>query len=195
MIKTAKPRLMSLPLLAVLALSSPRPLPQASEAVPADARPAPVAAIALAPMPAAVIAAAAAVRPGAPAVAAPVPFPALQPIERDRDGLFYLDAEINGTQVRFLVDTGATTVTLTPADARRIGTAARSRPSLDRMQTASGSAAIRWARVERMRIGRQELRDLDAVIVGEGLPVSLLGQNALAKFGSVTITGHRLHLG
>src|SRR6185295_1508387 len=44
-------------------------------------------------------------------------------IARSADGHFYLDAQVNGAQVRFLVDTGASMVALTPADAQRAGIA------------------------------------------------------------------------
>jgi uncharacterized protein (UPF0276 family) len=37
------------------------------------------------------------------------------------DGHFWADGEVNGARVRFLVDTGATAVALTPADAERLG--------------------------------------------------------------------------
>src|SRR5438045_856312 len=42
-------------------------------------------------------------------------------IPRSPDGHFYLDAQVNGAQVHFLVDTGASMVALTAADAQRAG--------------------------------------------------------------------------
>lgn len=117
-----------------------------------------------------------------------------QRVQQESDGLFYLTAEINGALVRFVVDTGASVVVLTPEDARRIGVADRARATGTRIQTAGGSAAMRWTRLGSLRIGRREVRDLDAAIMANGLPTSLLGQNALAKFGSVTIIGDQLHL-
>ena len=44
-------------------------------------------------------------------------------ISRAPDGHFYLDAQVNGAQVHFLVDTGASMVALTAADAQRAGIA------------------------------------------------------------------------
>ncbi|RYD19717.1 MAG: TIGR02281 family clan AA aspartic protease, partial [Lysobacteraceae bacterium] len=40
---------------------------------------------------------------------------------RASDGLFYVVGRVNGVKVRFLLDTGATMVVLTPADAARVG--------------------------------------------------------------------------
>ncbi len=42
-------------------------------------------------------------------------------IPRAPDGKFYAEASVNGTRVRFLIDTGATGIVLTTADARRVG--------------------------------------------------------------------------
>src|SRR2546423_15539106 len=39
----------------------------------------------------------------------------------DKAGHFWIDAVVNGAAVRFVVDTGASTVTLTPADAAAAG--------------------------------------------------------------------------
>src|ERR671913_1996463 len=42
-------------------------------------------------------------------------------LERSSSGHFYTHAKVNGQLVRFLVDTGATGVALTVADAERVG--------------------------------------------------------------------------
>src|SRR5688500_6079381 len=47
-------------------------------------------------------------------------------LQRSADGHFYVDAQVNGARIRFLVDTGATFVALTAADARRAGIVAQS---------------------------------------------------------------------
>jgi aspartyl protease family protein len=58
---------------------------------------------------------------------APVAEPIVQPasISKASDGHFWAEAEVNGERVRFLVDTGATAVALTAADAQRLGFAPR----------------------------------------------------------------------
>ena len=49
------------------------------------------------------------------------PIAAVARIARADDGHYWATGEVEGEQVRFLVDTGATAVSLTPADARRFG--------------------------------------------------------------------------
>src|SRR5687768_5558672 len=48
---------------------------------------------------------------------------ASQELQRADDGHFYAEAQVNGARIRFLVDTGASIVALTPADAQRAGIA------------------------------------------------------------------------
>ena len=42
-------------------------------------------------------------------------------IAKSRDGHYWAEADVNGSRVRFLVDTGASAVALTAADAQRLG--------------------------------------------------------------------------
>ena len=42
-------------------------------------------------------------------------------LQRHRDGHFYVDGSINGQPVRFMVDTGATSISVTDALAQRAG--------------------------------------------------------------------------
>ncbi len=111
-------------------------------------------------------------------------------LRRSDDGLFYVNAAVNGSRVRFVVDTGANVVVLSKRDARRIGTGSTGRSS--HLSTASGSARMRWTRLRDVRIGHHRLKGVDAAIIGEEDGVSLLGQNALAQFDSVRLTGDEM---
>src|SRR5690242_17104976 len=51
----------------------------------------------------------------------PVTAPAPRELRRGPDGHFYADAQVNGTTIRFLVDTGASLVVLSREDAQRAG--------------------------------------------------------------------------
>lgn len=64
-------------------------------------------------------------------------------IRADRDGHFTVVATVDGTAVRFLIDTGATTVVLTPEDAARIGLRPRDRDFTETFRTAVGSSVPR----------------------------------------------------
>jgi aspartyl protease family protein len=112
-------------------------------------------------------------------------------IERDSGGQFHLEVDAGGETVTFLVDTGADLVALTEDDAERLGI--RPDPSEYRpmLRTASGTGMGAPVQIARLTIGGRDLDDVDAVVVPE-LPVSLLGQSALRRLGSVTLRGDRL---
>ena len=108
------------------------------------------------------------------------------------DGLFYVTARVNGVPVRFVVDTGANVVVLTGADARRAGVTPGA--GSQRLETASGGSTMTWATLDEVEIAGQRLTRTRAAIVADGLKMSLLGQNALSKLTSVTLSGDRLEL-
>lgn len=114
-------------------------------------------------------------------------------IQRAADGLFYVTARANGETVRFVVDTGASVVVLSGADAHRLGVAVdKAAPA--RIRTAGGGAAMRWGNIEELELAGKRMTNLKAAIVDQGLPVSLMGQNALARLGSVTLRGDTLQI-
>ena len=115
-------------------------------------------------------------------------------IVRAKDGMFYVQAEINGQQIRFLVDTGANVVVLNGADAARLGIQAEADMFGPQMATAGGNAPMAWAKLDRVRLAGREATGVKAAVVRTGLPVSLLGQNMLSKLASVTIEGDRLRM-
>jgi aspartyl protease family protein len=116
-----------------------------------------------------------------------------QTIRRNADGHFYIVSEIEGRPVLFLVDTGASMVALSRADAERAGidTAALrfNRP----IQTASGRSSAAGIRISSLRLGDLELRDVDAVVMAEGSQ-SLLGMSVLNRLSGVEIRGDELVL-
>src|SRR3954466_4129647 len=56
------------------------------------------------------------------------------------DGHFWAEGQVNGAPVRFLVDTGASNVSLTPADARRLGLDPQALVYDQRVSTAAGDS-------------------------------------------------------
>jgi len=112
-------------------------------------------------------------------------------IARAPDGHFYLDAQVNGAQVRFLVDTGASMVALTSADAQRAGIALPSERASAR--GAGGEVEVMPVTIERIAAGPLAARDVRAAIVPR-LEVSLLGQSFLERVGSVEISGDTMVL-
>lgn len=95
-------------------------------------------------------------------------------------GHFFAQGRINGQSARFVVDTGATAVTLGVADARRLGIdVEKGRPV--RMSTANGQVPAWQVKLDSVRIGDVEVFEVDA-IVGPNLPVVLLGNSFLNRF-------------
>ena len=131
---------------------------------------------------------------GSETVAPPAATPQ-QAILRAADGLFYVDAQVNGHRVRFLVDTGASVVVLTAADAAAIGAAPESDTFDGNVQTVGGATRMAWTTIDTVSVAGRHAHKIRAAVVRDGLPVSLLGQNALSKLGALTIRDDRLSLG
>jgi len=110
---------------------------------------------------------------------------------RSGDGLFYANLELNGKKVRFLIDTGATHMVLTSADARAIGLAPGSGRA-GSLQTAAGQRSARWAHFDNATVAGQPLGEVDAIVIADSMQTSLLGQNVLTRLGKLTIDGDSL---
>ena len=98
----------------------------------------------------------------------------------DRGGHFRTAGSINGTRVNFLVDTGATLVSMGRSDARRAGidyTAG----NRSMAQTANGITAIWLVRINTLKIGDIVLHNVEAAVHDHDLPVTLLGMSALGR--------------
>ena len=95
-------------------------------------------------------------------------------------GHVVLDAAVNGAPVRMLVDTGASLVTLTPADARAAGISPAGLVFSGHVQTANGTARMAPVTLREIRIGQLSIYDVPAAVL-ENLNVSLLGMSFLGR--------------
>jgi len=114
-------------------------------------------------------------------------------LERGAGGHYFAEALINGSRARLLVDTGASHVVLTEADARRagIGTGDHHVKAIG----AGGEIALRPATLQRLSIGPIAADNVPIMIARDGeLPVSLLGQTFLSRVSSVEISRGRMTL-
>jgi aspartyl protease family protein len=114
-------------------------------------------------------------------------------VQRFEDGHFYIDAEVDNGRIRFLIDTGASMVALSPADARRVGISPDRLDYTMVIQTAAGPSRAAQVRLASLRIGDAEFRDLNAIVMLEG-DQSLLGMTVLNQFSSVEVRGDELQL-
>jgi aspartyl protease family protein len=103
-----------------------------------------------------------------------------------RDGHFYVDAEVNFREVRFMVDTGATVVALRVSDAAAAGIRPRAADFLHPVQTANGTTNAAEAVLDSVTVAEIEVRNVRALVLpDEQLSVSLLGGsflNGLERF-------------
>lgn len=112
---------------------------------------------------------------------------------RSSDRHFYADGIVEGHSIRFLVDTGSSAVTLTPADAKKLGIEVA--PGEYRMIGHGTSGLIRGKFVEVATIQISGFQQSDAkVAIVEGSSVSLLGQPFLDQFDEIVIRKERMTL-
>ena len=99
----------------------------------------------------------------------------------DPRGHFVVEGQINGGPVRFLVDTGATSIAMSSIDANRLGIDYRSgQPGL--MGTANGTATAYRVRLDSVRVGDIVINNVEgAVLEGNQMPVVLLGMSFLNR--------------
>jgi aspartyl protease family protein len=97
------------------------------------------------------------------------------------DGHFWAEAEVDGHRVRFLVDTGATAVALTLADARRIGLDL-ARMDFDRtVHTAAGEVKAAEVELSYVSVAGARVDKVRAIVFESGLESSLLGMSYLGR--------------
>lgn len=102
----------------------------------------------------------------------------------DGQGHFMSLGSINGQTVNFMVDTGATLVAMGQAEAQRIGLKPQQGNRV-RMSTANGMVDGYEHRLDKVRLGDTEVRDVRAVVLPHGMPYVLLGNSFLTRFQMV----------
>ena len=108
---------------------------------------------------------------------------------------FATRADVNGTPLRFIVDTGASSVVLTRADAERIGFDTADLRYVVPVMTANGMARAAPVRLEEMRVGGIARTGISALVAQEGqLFENLLGMNFLDTLSGFDVSGDRLTL-
>ena len=98
----------------------------------------------------------------------------------DSRGHFVVDGQINGGSVRFLVDTGATTIALSSGDAARLGIDYR-KGQPDVVGTANGMAQAYRVKLDTVRVGDIVVNNVDAAVLGSPMPFVLLGMSFLNR--------------
>jgi len=97
------------------------------------------------------------------------------------DGHFWIEAKVQGSQQRFMVDTGATISALSTDAARAAGVRADPLGMPVIVRTANGPAQAQMARVSDLRFGNIVAADLDTIITADTGGLNVLGMNFLSR--------------
>lgn len=98
------------------------------------------------------------------------------------DGHYYVDGTINGSPVRFVVDTGASTVAISRPDARRIGLLYRVDGEPAPVETASGVARAYRVTFRSVKARSIEVTNVAGIVIDGDYPTTaLLGQSFLNR--------------
>ncbi len=137
--------------------------------------------------------------------AAPVraPPPVAAPVQRigygreeiaaDSVGQYHATVEFEGNSIPMLVDTGATLVALTYADADKLGYAPAPADYTVPVQTANGLAKAASLKLREVRLGTLMVSDVPALVMPREITgVSLLGMSFLKKLGGFEIASGKL---
>lgn len=101
-------------------------------------------------------------------------------LSADERGHFVTTGTINGGTVQFLVDTGATMISMGRGDARRVGIDYR-KGQKGVSNTANGVAPVYKVKIDTVRVGDITLNNVDALVHDQDLPWVLLGMSFLNR--------------
>lgn len=111
-----------------------------------------------------------------------------------RDGHYHLTLSVNGVPVDFIVDTGASQIVLSRADAVRAGIDPASLTYLGSAQTANGVVRTATVRLDSLTLGPLTDTRVPAVVNAGEMDMSLLGMTYLSRFSRIEIADGRLIL-
>ena len=111
-----------------------------------------------------------------------------------RDGYFHVEGRVNGTRIRFLVDTGASEVVLSPADARRLGMDVDRLAFTQVTETANGLGRGAPVTLREVDVGGLRVAEVAASVNQADMSESLLGMSFLRRIGGFRVSGDRLTL-
>ena len=109
-------------------------------------------------------------------------------VTKSADGHYWAEANVNGHDVHFLVDTGATAVALTAEDAQRLGFAPAGLNYAYQVTTANGPTLAAKVRLDSVAVAGAQVRDVDAFVIQAGLQNSLLGMTYLGRLSQFDAT-------
>ncbi|RYH03207.1 TIGR02281 family clan AA aspartic protease [Salipiger sp. IMCC34102] len=115
-------------------------------------------------------------------------------LPQQADGHYYVQLDVNGTPIDFVVDTGASQMVLSRADALRAGLDPESLRYLGSASTANGVVRTANVRLDSVRLGPLTETDVPAVVNEGEMFGSLLGMSYLSRFSAIQIRDGELVL-
>lgn len=115
-------------------------------------------------------------------------------VSEGEGGSYHVYGTVNGTQIRFLIDTGATDIVLSPSDARRLGFNLESLKFDRPYGSANGIGHGAAAEVADLSVGPIHFSNVPVSINGAEMGSSLLGMAFLKRLKSYSFSGNKLIL-
>lgn len=109
-------------------------------------------------------------------------------------GHFFIETQLDGVPVRFLVDTGASAICITREIAVSAGIDVSKLVFNQVFQTANGASRGASAKIKTLKIGDFEVHDLYVSVSENGLGTPLLGMAFLSRLKSYTFKRGSLYL-
>jgi aspartyl protease family protein len=118
--------------------------------------------------------------------------PASIAFSAEADGHYHVYGAVDGSSVRFLVDSGASDIVLSPEDARMLGMQPDQLDYTMSAQTANGVVRGAPIRIKTLKVGPIVMHDVPATVNEAEMPVSLLGMEFLRRLKSWGVQNGRL---
>ncbi len=115
-------------------------------------------------------------------------------LNRQDDGHYWLSATVNGKQISFLIDSGASYTSMSTADAKTVGVDIDANGFPVVISTANGEVSARRAVAKSLRVGEFEIKDHKMVVSDSFGETSVLGMNFLEKLNSWKVEGNVMTL-
>lgn len=115
-------------------------------------------------------------------------------IRKGDDGHFHIDARVNGHDVKFMIDSGATTSSLSKADAAAADVPIDETGFSEAVETANGMAMMRRAQIDRLEVGSIVRTDHAILVSGDTVELSVLGMNFLSSLKIWRVEGDEMIL-
>lgn len=115
-------------------------------------------------------------------------------IPRSINGHYELTLSVNGRDVDFLIDTGASQIVLSPQDAALVGFDVDNLRFTGFAETANGTVTTANVTLDTVQFGTLTDRNLRAVVNGADMDGSLLGMTYLNRFSAIEISNNTMIL-